>query len=356
MGAIISTSGLNLNAEEVKKLSEAIFEKAFVDGDLTRTHIIMVNIEYKKKILLIGRLGLVGKCIDACNIAESSETIPTSEKMWDPIKAGFRLVHCEDDLDQLFVTASRKYNAYNYDISGTEEEKFIFMVADEGLMEMLNRMLYFGDTTAATIANGGNLKNGLNVAFFNCIEGEWKQIFAIANPTGAAKRYYVEIPENAEANYDDQFDLDSERTLKTMRAMYNRADKRLIHSGEAYYEMTSSMHANWADLLETKSLGMCCNAEEKKGTGLFAYRNIPIVVNDYWDRAIASYFDNGTKYDKPHRVILTTPANVPIGTPDKDSLDTLKSFFVDKDSKHYVDAIAKFDIKVLEDYMLMAAY
>jgi len=356
MGAIINTANLNLNPEEVKKLSEAIFEKNFKDGDLAQTHVIMINVQYKQKILLIGRLGLVGKCVDACSIEESAEKIPTTEKLWDPIKAGFRLPHCEDDLDQLFVTASRKYSAYNYDISGTEEEKFIFMVADEGLVEMLNRLIYFGDTTAATIAHGGSLKNGIDISFFNCLDGEWKQVFAIANHNGAAKKYYVEIPENAEGTYDDQFNLDAERTLKTMRAMYNKADKRLIHSGEAYYEMTSSMHANWADFLETKSLGMCCSAEEKKGTGLFAYRNIPIVVNDYWDRAIASYFDDGTKWDKPHRVILTTPANVPIGTPDKESLNTLKSFFVDKESKHYVDAIAKFDVKVLESYMLMAAY
>ena len=86
------------------------------------------------------------------------------------------------------------------------------------------------------------------------------------------------------------------------------------------------------------------------------YRGVDIyrVVN--WDETIRTYFDNGTKWNLPHRALLTTPDNIPIGTPSTEMLGSLDSFYDRKDKKNYVDAEIMVDIQLLEDYMAVAAY
>ena len=103
-------------------------------------------------------------------------------------------------------------------------------------------------------------------------------------------------------------------------------------------------------------LNLCLYSRTEEGTSRDTYRGIPIIVREDWDRNIRTYFDNGTTYLDPHRMILTDINNIPIGTLSEDDLKSLDMFYEKKDKTHYIDTAMTLDAKLLEEYMIAVAY
>ncbi len=75
-----------------------------------------------------------------------------------------------------------------------------------------------------------------------------------------------------------------------------------------------------------------------------------------WDRTIRKYQDDLTVHVLPHRALLTTPGNIPIGTLSESDMDSLESFYDKKDKTNIVDYGYFLDAKHLESYMSSVAY
>ena len=86
------------------------------------------------------------------------------------------------------------------------------------------------------------------------------------------------------------------------------------------------------------------------------YRGIKVVNVEFWDRYIKILHDNGTVLYRPHRALLTTKDNIPLGTQDTESLSKLDAWFERKDNANYIDALYNLDAKLLETYMCAVAY
>ena len=142
------------------------------------------------------------------------------------------------------------------------------------------------------------------------IDGLWKQIFA-----ETLVRYT--IGENTEATKVAQLELTSDTALQALRYMYNNIDARAHEADGLAYQMTRSLWNNWKDYLEDKSLVFSLDVAEA-GSSRQAYRGIPIVVRNDWDRNILAYNNLGATYLYPHRAILTSTANIPVGTSDEE--------------------------------------
>ena len=356
MPSIIDISALTLNEDEARSVNEAIFTGHFADEevDIADDHLIVTGIIRDKFIPFFGHMGLVGRASSGCDPDEDVANIPTSQKKWAPKEFEVRLVHCKDDIGPLFKLFIRtKYGTSKYNLTGSEEMEFIEFELSKAIMAAIKRFAWFGDTAADNISNGGQVTNGVDVKYFNVIDGIWKQVDEIV---AADATKLITIPENSAASKATQYNLDANRSLELFRSMYNAADERLTDDPNAVFHVTRSILKNWQDLLEDKSLIHSLNRLENGTSTQFSYRGIPIKAHSEWDRTIKSYLDNGTMLHRPHRIILTTKNNIPIGCPNEEQLSSLESFYDKKSKKNYMDAVWDMDVKVIEDHKIQVAY
>jgi hypothetical protein len=352
--ALIDVSALSLNPQEVTELNKVIFEKVYTNPSISEIHSIETGILMQTQIVLANRINRVlGKLSAGCTPnAETGFTM--SQKYWTPAREDFRLSHCQADMPALLKIFKKdaKMNPDFYDAIGSEEMGIIVSAVADAMIESLITKIWFASTTANTIANGGVFTNGTDVARLNTFDGLFKQIFADV-PTSATN--YVAITKNAGASYALQALADDE-ALGLFKTMFRKADKRLVKDGSAELLVTASLFDNFVDTLENKTIanGFLDRAED--GSVNIRYRGVPIKMMDIWDRTIDQYQDNGTKWNLPHRAVLTVKENIPVGTLSETDFASLDSFYDRTLKTNFIDAVYTIDAKHLESYLTVAAY
>jgi len=350
---------LTLNKEEVQEVSKAVFEYVLETSDIAKLHDIHTGIQWDTQIPFIGALGLVGREIEQCQPVTNTNKIPMSEKTWTPKLIGGRFEHCEVDIDPLFKLFGKvkRINPDYYDKIDSEELGVVLMRIIDSLKLMIPRIVWFGDTTVQEVQSGGYLTDGTDTYFFSMLDGLWKQIFADIPTTS---KYYVEITENAGADYNAQLDLPADFAFNLFRDMYAKADprfKQLMQSGKVtpMIHCTAAIAENWQAYKETQSLHFTLSNVE--GGGLQEmFRNIKIETRYDWDSIIQSYQDDGTTYNLPNRALMTVPSNIPIGTVSTDDLTKVESFYDRYHEVNVMDFRLMLDAKFLSDYLAVAAY
>jgi hypothetical protein len=351
------TSGFAFNREELKDWSKVINELTFGDPTLNELHDIEQGIKYNQQIVFAGRMGLMGKTVTGCT-PNAVAGVALTEKTWTPVDMDFRLEHCSADVnaqDKLIRQMSKMNPDFYNVIEGSNSVVGNFLVAKvvEGFNENLLRQAWFNDTAAALTSGGGVFKVGTDLGFFNSYNGFFKQIFTEV-PTTDAK--YVAITKNAAASYALQT-LASGDAIATLRAMYLKADSRLLDSGNAKFYVTRTIFDGYLNDLEAiQNTGGGNTIINENGQISLTYRGIPVVKLDVWDRVIAAYQDNGTKWNLPHRAVLSTPMNLKIGTLATDDFGALDAFYDQYHKVNVIDGVYTMDAKHLEKYLTVAAY
>lgn len=354
MASIVDVSALTMNPVEVQEANKIIFEKVFTNPTIEDVHVVETGVQMKTQIVLAQRINRVlGKLSSGCTPnAETGFTL--SQKYWDPAREDFRLEHCQGDLPallKLFKKAQRM-NPDFYDAVGSEELGLVIAAIEDAMMESLITKIWFADLTAETIADGGVFTNGTDVARFNTFDGLFKQILADV-PTSASN--YVAITKNAGASYAAQA-LVADEALGIFKSMFNKADKRLTKDSNAELLVTATLFDNFIDTLESKTIANGFLERTEDGSVNIRYRGVPIKMMDIWDRTIDQYQDNGTKWNLPHRAVLTIKENIPVATYAKEDLESLDVFYDQYRKTNVIDAVYTIDAKHLENYLTVAAY
>lgn len=352
--ALIDVSALTLNPQEVTELNKVIFEKVYNNPAISDIHEIETGILMKTQIVLANRINRVlGKASTSCTPNEETG-FTMSQKYWEPAREDFRLKHCQADMPALLKIFKKdaKMNPDFYDKIGSEELGVLVAAISDAMIESLITKIWFADKTAELIADGGVFTAGTDIARFTTFDGQFKQIFTDV-PTTASN--YVAITQNAGASYAEQA-LPADAALGYFKSMFNKADKRLVKDGTAQLLVTASLFDNFVDTLESKTIanGFLDRAED--GSVNIRYRGVPIKMMDIWDRVIDQYQDNGTKWNLPHRAVLTNKSNIPVGTMSESDFTTLDSFYDPVGKQNIIDAVYTIDAKHLENYLTVAAY
>jgi hypothetical protein len=340
---------VTLSPKEVQELSKVIFETAFSNPALAEMHSIVEGIDMKTQILLMSNMGLVGKAANGTCTPEDSEAgIVVSEKFWENNQLDIRIPYCAKDLPALLKAFGQRTN--KYDVEGSEEIKMIATRLLEALDEAILRLTWFGDKAAKNIVSGGTITNGVDVDYFNSVDGIWKQIFTgVASST--IKR--ATIAANTGTTHSAQ-ELTAGAGLDAMRKVYNQSDTRLKNHPDGRFIVTQSVYDNFMDKLE--DAGLNAVGSLAINDGVMTYRGKKIIVADFMDRIISSYMDNGTKANLPNRIVYTIPGNIPVGTLDQNEFKELSVWYDKTDRKVYTENIFSLDAKVLEDYFISVAY
>lgn len=357
--SVINAAQLTFSGEEIKSLSEAIMTAYYEKPNLSEVHTLVKGIKAKKQIAILGLLGLVGKTQTGCDPTGNAGTITMSEKSWDPAYIGDRFEQCFTDLLDTFFAWGMNNGVKKSDLTSTDFANFLEDRLGDAITEAVFRLAWFGDTAAANYNDSpaGVLKNGTDEAYFNSINGLFKQIFTIVTGDSTKK---IAITKNAAATYAlqkfDSTDTTNEVATNTFLQMIDEADSRLTASKDTI-------------ILATKSLVAQYKRERRKASGIeLAYQRtesgfkfveidgIRIYEMEIWDRNIKAYYDNGTKYYLPHRAVLSTKSNIQIGTEEEANLSELNSFYDQKTKTYNVDFGFNLDAKIAEDYKIMSAY
>jgi len=351
--ALINADALTLNPREAETVSEVIFERVFNDSDLAEFHEIETGIDVKTQIAFAERLGLLGKKSEGCTPNEAGGFTLT-QKYWTPVLEDFRLKHCQNDMPALLklFRKSQRINPDFFDAVGTQEFGVIISAVESSLIENIHRKVWFNDTTAATIENSGIFTNGTDLEYFNSFDGLFKQIFTEI-PTNATNR--VAVTANAGTTYTGQI-LAEDAALAIFEKMVVAADERLVSADDAFILATRSMADNYRATLRNKNLGSGFLEVVEEGRPKLYFDGIEVKVRYDWDRYIKQYQNNGTKHHLPHRAVLTTKSNIPVGTLSEEDLTKLDVFYDKTLKTNIMDAAYTIDAKHLEKYMTVAAY
>lgn len=352
MASLINISDLTLNPEEAHQIGQLIIERAFTQGPLSEDHAIETGIQYKQQIPFAGRIADSLKVASGCTPNEGSG-VDLTEKFWDPAIFESRWKHCADGLNKLFklFKKAQRINPDFYDQIDSEAMGLIYALIDNMLAETLPYKVWFSDTTADYIADGGLFKAGTDLDLYNVIDGIWKQIFAEA-VTGTN---HVVITQNAGVSYTAQA-LPADAALGYLTSVMNMADSRLLEDPSAKLYVTRSIADNYRNTLRTKNLGAGFLEVVEGGRPRLMFDGIEVKVRYDWDRFIDANQNNGTVRKMPHRIVFTTPDNIPVGTLSTDDLATLDSFYDRTLKSNIVDVAFSLDAKMLENYMIVSAY
>ncbi|MDX3913757.1 MAG: hypothetical protein QHC79_09475 [Pseudosphingobacterium sp.] len=364
MASTLDLTNVEFTFEQVKGIKEAIWEKVFNNPQLNQFHEVVPGIVTKRQIVILGLLGLSGKKSAGCAPDENPNRIPSSEKFWDPQYIEDRFVECFKDLLDKFTVYGLKNGIAKADLTDTDFANFLESRIGTAMLEGILRLIWFGDTTAENVSDGGVITDGVNVEYFTPIDGFFKQIFAIvaANP-----EQRVTIDKNAGATYAaqrfDDTDTANETATKVFQSMIDNADERLVDTNvegspdtETFILATKSMVDQYKRERKAKSGIELAYQRTESGFKFIEVDGVRVYPFNFWDRIIKNYQDNGTKLNLPHRAVMVVKSNMQVGTEEEEDLAALDPFYVKKDKEYIVDYGYNLDAVLVEDYKMMAAY
>ncbi|MDF3076127.1 MAG: hypothetical protein K0S09_16 [Sphingobacteriaceae bacterium] len=356
--AVIDPSDLTFNGTEIRAFAEAVIEQMVEYPTMEQLHDVRSGIVAKQQIAILGHLSKITRKDLGCGNGKLDKNIPLSEKFWDPVNLKIWLSECWDQFEQTFMVYYLNVGKDKPDLTTTEifSQWLVDEVGDAGVKDAL-RIAWFADTAADNVADGGNLTAGVEPLDYTMLDGFWKQIFAIV--AGDASRKTT-IANNAGVSYAAQAFDDDDTTNKVatgiLQNLVMNADRRLRASADKAIWATRSLTDQYIrERVSVTNIELAYTRLES-GIDSLTIMGVPVYVMDQWDDVIQSDFDNGTKYYLPHRAIMSTKANLPIGF---DTAVGPKDFdvFYDKMSEtSNIKGLYKMDVKVIEDYLVQAAY
>jgi hypothetical protein len=353
-----------LTTEQIKSMSETLFEGFFNDPLINSLVTIQQGIKSDKQLVIFERhTGLAGAQVSSCPTPENGVWgFNTIEKTWQPKPIGDRMGDCWTTFQDTCIQWMLNAGVEKTNITGTEVGAFIVDQLQDLIAEVYARHFWFGNKTIVAGTNN-NIGAG-DVGYFNVINGIWQQAVAIVTAdadrlsTGLASR-------NGQASFALQkftsTDVTNQVVSNTMDSMWYEADIRMrsVAKNQLRYYVTQSV----ADQLEKERKAISGidlpYTRQENGMDTLTWNGIQVVPVQLWDRMLISHFgDDATpvKTTLPHRIILSTPSNLILGVESTSALGELKVWHSEDDEKMYSRFMCGMDAKVGVDNLIQVAY
>lgn len=354
---LVQAQSLDFGPREIETVSQVIFDRVYNESDLTDYHDIETGVDTDTQIVFAKRMALLGKEAGIKCEPSEAEGFTFTQKMWTPVTEDFRLKHCQAEMPALarVFRKAQRMNPDFYDAVGSKEFGIVIAGVEASLVENIHRKVWFNDTDAAYTTGTGVFKPSTDLGYFNSFNGLFKQIMVSANSSDDDKVTLVPIDKNAANSYALQT-LPADYAIGIFEDMMLAADERLLAADDAFILATRSMAENYRATLRNKNLGAGFLEVVEEGRPKLYFDGIEIKVRYDWDRYIKTYQDSGTKWNLPHRAVFTTKSNIPIGTLNEQDLAKLDVFYDRTAKTNIIDAAYTLDAKLLENYMMVAAY
>lgn len=349
-GHTLNLDNLHFTPDELRSLNELVVTAVLEAPELSLFHTLVTGIKNDRRIGIIpGTFGLIGKAAQSCNPTAQCYENTAIEKTWEPRYLELIIDMCIDELGDTLQKLATKCGVEVFDLTKTEIFSFILDILSKDIPKMLLRNAWFGDKTAANVSGGGVITDGVDVDFFNVINGFWYQIAEIYaadatkrtafignNQATTALQKSVATPILAYANLNLVIDeaipelaAQPDRVLLVTQSVSQRVRRHLQTLGTPY-EIKLMLGG-----LETS-----------------IWDGIKMISIPLWDQWIAAYENNGTKLNNPHRVVYTTISNLNIGMTCTSLFDNINTFYDPRSRINRIEAVDAFDAKIIDDRLI----
>jgi hypothetical protein len=357
--AIFNISDFTFDRDQIRDLSEALFESGFAKPEVSKFHSVVEGIITDKQLPIIGRLnGLLGAGNGECNPTAGVNQFGGVDKTWRPKTISDRLVQCVSDLENTFWAWVDAKKFPREDVTGTTFFNYVEELVSDLLVECIFRVVWFNDQDAEVIEEGGVITNGTPLAYFNKINGLWRQLFEIgvSDPSRITKGLDTK---NNQASYVLQaFDSDDTTNKVVSNLLLDMrlgADMRLRGKQNLVYTVTQSVADQYERELTFYNVNFTTERLEN-GISLLRSGGIEVYGFDFWDRIISQYYNDGSKLFKPHRAVLADPTNILVGVESVSQLSTLNVFYDQYRKENVIDFSFRIDAKIGIDYEVQTAH
>jgi hypothetical protein len=354
-----------LTKEQVRSMNETLFEGFFNDPILNSLVAVQEGIAAQKQLIIWQRhAGLSGKKVTACPTPTNSTWgFNTIEKVWTPAYIGDRYSECYQTFMGTFSQWMLNAGVNKSDFTSTEMAAFIVEQMADMVAEVFQRHFWFGNTTIGAGTN--NSLGAGDLAFFNAIDGIWKQLFAIVTASAARLSSTGLTTKNGAGTFAlqkfDATDVTNQVVSKALDSVWYDSDIRLrgMAKGDLVYYVTQSVY----DQLEKErkaisGIELPYNRQEN-GLTTLTWNGINVVPIQLWDRMISAYFGATAAPVKsflPHRILLAPKANLLLGVESVGSMSELDAWYSKDNEVMYAKFGASIDAKVGVDTMVQLAY
>jgi hypothetical protein len=355
--SVVITPKITFNGKEA---TDGILEPAFGHPEFKSIMDVRQDIKAKEQIAFLGRISKVTKKDGGAGTGKQNRVLKMSQKYWDPQKMKIWVSLSEDEIEDTYFVWLTKTGVDRRNIEDHSQyyQQWVLEVFTEAAREDAMRIAWLGDTAVAKQSAGGTLSNDAEVSVddYNQLDGLFKQIFAGVT-AGTIK--YVEIAENDEATQAGQLALDDNGAYLIYRAMINKADPRLKKQKDQIILVTETLNTNRLDEKESKFpnvFEMIKRQDEQFNDDV--YRSVPIIsMQTTWDLNIQADFISDTGViDRPHRAVYTTVSNLVAGFDAIGGIDDFRTYFDEETETVNFKGLYKFDVKLLQEFLVVAAY
>ena len=341
---------------QIEKLSELIFLSSVILGSAGEIVTMIGNAKNGKQIGGVGEIDLIGRLSQGCNGTFEKLQLQGVEKKWDLAEWEVPLEFCYDDIKDKLEGLSLKTGIAIEDMTSDEYMTDLVMpMLHKAINKMIWRFIWFNDTAAKNVADGGVITDGLDVERFTINDGLFKRIFAIM---AAKPGQYVAITANAKPTLTEQRSALYTKGVATgiMDAMIAAKSPKMGSKENVSFKMTEAFAEALRWDLKQCNYGDMVYTEVKDGVKLTKYAGYDVIILPIWDDMIGRYENLGATYNKPYRVILCAKGDLLAGTGSKNSLDEFRTGFDEKAGTNWYKAKDTIGTQTLEDDLIIAAY
>ena len=332
-------------------LSKIIWKDNIEGGDIKKYHNIISGVTCNTPIpkgdrgkdweYMKSSAGLASQCDEnVCDVA-----VTFSTKLQNPVPYSCSIPMCFRDLECEVKDYFGSEKCNDADPRGTVYASFVSAMVGTRLQNSHWTKTYFANTGLANLALSGH-------------DGLFVQYLAIAPSAVAAPTQRIEISENALATYALQEALAADRGYQVYSDIVKLKEKhRTLRKRKGMFiKSTRALAQNYLEWLrdENQNSNNCCDKDPTTGIydidklTIYGYK---IQIVDEWDEIIEEVadFNDGTRWDSPHRAVMTYKENEPISTCDSGELADFELKYHDYTNESKWVSKYTFDVNIIED-------
>lgn len=343
MAAILDMDKFAFCGKVIMAVSELIFDETIQGPEINSIHTVFPNIVAHEEVGFIGKGGLVGVKGQGCNPTPQPWGINTRKVEWDPTRWEILLAACWTDLETTAAIYSLHTGVDIPDFTDTDYMNIVVEVLRKSIMDFWWRLFWFNDRDALNVSDGGIITDGLDLDYFNIIDGAWKKIYAQIGVNPAQRT--ATITENAGATYAAQ-ELDPANVKGYLTSVVYKANKVLRKQADKFILVTQSVF----DAYEQSLMDACCLESSRlallNGVQALSFKGIPVIPVIIWDEMIEEYEDTGVKLNNPHRILFTSKAVLGVGVDNPDSFDKLRIWYNEDTRQVKMEGMGRADFQL----------
>ncbi len=353
MASVIDMTKFSFSVEEVRSMSEMMFDELIKGGDIAKFHQMWTGIIMDKEVGFIGRASIVGVAGEGCNPTQQAFKIGTRKLTWTPKDWMVFIGQCFKELEGIAAVYELKTGVDISDFTDTHYQSIVLDKFMEALNDMIWRYIWFADMDAANVTGGGVITDGVDTKHFTLLDGFFKQMITqgVINP-----KQRVTIAENAAASYELQ-DLTPAKAKEYLGKVYKQASIQLKGATDKVLYVTRSVYDAYEESMGNN--GSCCTEGGRdadiKGVSVVQFKGIALQPIDIWDQMIQEYEDTTVKLNNPHRIVFTTKGVLAVGVDSDSSFSEFKNWYDIKTEEVYTRSRGKLDAKLADPNLFIIA-